>query len=169
VSPSLANHDANLAIGYRLCLPEDWAKDDARRPKAKIPETIAFQTKPEITLEQIKAAQTAGLPRGVVLMDAGCGNDTSPRTEITAIGMSYLAGIGSNTSVWPRDAVVCRRGLDPGAADHRSGFNAMVSIGRPRSRRSPSAYGKRRGKRSLEGTADWLSSRCPAESAAGAS
>src|ERR1700746_558797 len=87
-----------------LNLPEDWAKDQARRDKAKIPETIAFQTKPEIAFEQIKAARTAGLPQGVVLMDAGYGSDTSLRTEITAIGMSYVAGIGPNTSVWPPGA-----------------------------------------------------------------
>src|ERR1700720_429405 len=47
------------------------------------------------------AARTAGLPQGVVLMDAGYGNDTRRRTEITALGMSYVAGIGPNTSVWP--------------------------------------------------------------------
>ena len=39
---SLANHEASLPIAYRLYLPEDWAKDQARRDKAKIPETIAF-------------------------------------------------------------------------------------------------------------------------------
>ena len=98
---SLANHDASLPVAYRLYLPEDWAKDQARRHKAKIPETIAFQTKPEIALEQITAARTAGLPQGVVLMDAGYGNDTRLRTEISALGMSYVAGIGPNTSVWP--------------------------------------------------------------------
>src|SRR5712671_7576759 len=65
---------------------------------------IAFQTKPQIALEQIKAARTAGLPQGVVLLDAGYGNDTSLRTEITALGMSYVAGIGPNTSVWPPGA-----------------------------------------------------------------
>src|ERR1700751_4015553 len=64
VTLSLANHDASLPIAYRLYLPEDWAKDQARRDKAKIPQTIAFQTKPEIALEQIKAARTAGLPPG---------------------------------------------------------------------------------------------------------
>jgi SRSO17 transposase len=101
VTLSLANHEASLPVAYRLYLPEDWAKDDARRHKAKIPQTIAFQTKPEIALEQIKAARTDGLPQGVVLMDAGYGNDTSLRTEITALGMSYAAGIGPNTSVWP--------------------------------------------------------------------
>src|SRR5580704_14645230 len=76
VTLSLANHEASLPVAYRLYLPEDWAKDQARRDKAKIPETIAFQTKPEIALEQIKATRTAGLPQGVVLMDAGYGNDT---------------------------------------------------------------------------------------------
>jgi len=66
-----------------------------------VPETIAFQTKPEIAFEQIKAARSAGLPRGVVLMDAGYGNDTGLRAEITALGLRYVAGIGPNTSVWP--------------------------------------------------------------------
>jgi SRSO17 transposase len=62
VTLSLANHDASLPIAYQLYLhlPEDWAEDQARRQKAKIPETIAFQTKPEIALEQIKVARTAG-------------------------------------------------------------------------------------------------------------
>jgi SRSO17 transposase len=65
-----------------------------------VPETITFQTKPEIALEQIKAARAAGLPEGVVLMDAGYGNDTGLRTEITALGLRYVAGIGPNTSIW---------------------------------------------------------------------
>jgi hypothetical protein len=42
-----------------------------------------------------------GLPEGVVLTDAGYGNDTELRTEITALGLRYVAGVGSNTSVWP--------------------------------------------------------------------
>jgi SRSO17 transposase len=101
VTLSLANHDASLPVAYRLYLPEDWTKDRRRRDKAKVPETIAFQTKPEIALQQIKAARAAGLPEGVVLMDAGYGNDTGLRTEITTLGLRYVAGIGPNTSVWP--------------------------------------------------------------------
>src|SRR5437764_10850411 len=104
VSLSLANHDASLPIAYRLYLPEDWAKDQTRRDKAKVPETIAFQTKPEIAFDQIKAARAAGLPEGVVLMDAGYGNDTELRTAITALGMSYVAGIAATTTVWPPGA-----------------------------------------------------------------
>ena len=100
VSLSLANHDASLPVAYRLYLPEDWATDRERRHKAKVPETIDFQTKPQIALAQIKAARAAGLPEGVVLMDAGYGNDTELRTQLTALGLRYVAGIGPKTSVW---------------------------------------------------------------------
>src|SRR5438132_836118 len=161
VTLSLANHDASLPVAYRLYLPEDWAKDDARRHKAKIPQTIAFQTKPEIALEQIKAARTAGLPQGMVLMDAGYGNDTSFRTEITALGMSYVAGVGPNTSVWSRSVA-------PMPPQPRSGR------GRPQKRLQRDAQHQPISVKALalslpgeawqtitwrEGTADWLSSR----------
>src|SRR6202522_1695801 len=42
----------------------------------------------------------ADLPRGVVLMDAGYGADTDLRSNITALGLSYVAGIMPQTSVW---------------------------------------------------------------------
>ena len=64
VTLSLANHDASRPVAYRLYLPKAWAEDEARRRKAKVPEDITFKTKPEIALEQIKAARATGLPRG---------------------------------------------------------------------------------------------------------
>src|ERR1700741_3548203 len=100
VTLSLANHAASLPVAYRLYLPEEWASDAARRAKAGVPEAIQFQTKTEIALEQIGAACATGLPRGVVLMDAGYGNDTKLRDAIGALGLSYAAGIQSSTSVW---------------------------------------------------------------------
>ena len=71
VSLSLANHHASLPVAWRLYLPKEWAVDHERRRKAGVPDEIDFKTKPEIALEQIKAALKAGLSRGVVLMDAG--------------------------------------------------------------------------------------------------
>ena len=67
-----------------------------------MPPTIGFATKAAIALEQIRAACVAGTARGVVLMDAGYGADTSLRTEITALGLAYAAGIQPNTTVWPQ-------------------------------------------------------------------
>jgi len=100
VSLSIASRRASLPVRYRLYLPQEWADDVARRRKAGVPEEIAFETKPEIALEQIRWACAAGLPRGVVLLDAGYGNHTALRAEISALGLSYAAGILSSTSVW---------------------------------------------------------------------
>src|SRR6188508_2324927 len=101
VSLSLANHAASLPIAWRLYLPLEWTADAARRATAGIPETIGFLTKPQIALEQIRAACAAGLPRGVVLMDAGYGTNTGLREAVGALGLSYVAGIPPHTSVWP--------------------------------------------------------------------
>ena len=100
VSLSLANARASLPVAYRLYLPETWALDAARRKKAGVPDQIGFQTKIEIALDQIRAACAAGLPRGVVLMDAGYGNHSDLRAALAALELSYVAGIVSNTSVW---------------------------------------------------------------------
>jgi len=100
VSLSIASRQASLPVRYRLYLPQEWAHDVARRRKAGVPEEIAFETKPEIALEQIRWACAAGLPRGVVLLDAGYGNHTALRAQIRALGLSYAAGILSSTSVW---------------------------------------------------------------------
>src|SRR5450755_1616411 len=85
VSLSLANHRASLPAMYRLYLPQEWAADKKRRRKAGVPKEISFKTKPEIALERIEAACRAGLPRGVVLMDAGYGCNTDQRTSISAL------------------------------------------------------------------------------------
>jgi SRSO17 transposase len=100
VSLSLANRHASLPVAYRLYLPEGWAADRGRRRKAGVPEEIGFATKPEIALAQIEAACEAGLPRGVVLMDAGYGCNTQLRAGISALKLSYVAGILPQTTVW---------------------------------------------------------------------
>ena len=100
VSLSVANRHASLPVAYRLYLPQDWAKDRARRRKVGVPKEIIFKTKPQIALEQLRWACEAGLPRGVVLMDAGYGADTDVRANITTLGLSYVAGIMPNTTVW---------------------------------------------------------------------
>jgi SRSO17 transposase len=100
VTLSIANHHASLPAAYRLYLPKEWATDRTRRRKAGVPKEVTFKTKPAIALEQLRWASAAGLPRGVVLMDAGYGADSDLRTNITALGLSYVAGIMPQTSVW---------------------------------------------------------------------
>lgn len=100
VSLSIANAHASLPVAYRMYLPQAWAEDSARRRKAGVPDDVEFKTKPQIALEQIKWACDAGLPCGVVLIDAGYGVEAHLRAEIGALGLEYVAGIRSSATVW---------------------------------------------------------------------
>ena len=100
VTLSLANHHSSLPVAYRLYLPKEWAEDEDRRSKAGVPEDIDFETKPQIALQQVRWACEVGLPRGVVLMDAGYGASTELRASIAGLDLLYVAGILPNTSVW---------------------------------------------------------------------
>ena len=101
VTLSIANHHASLPIAYQLYLPKEWADDKARRKKAHVPPSIRFKTKPQIALEQIRAALQAGVPPGVVLMDAGYGNNSILRRALTGLGLTYVVGIQTTTKVRP--------------------------------------------------------------------
>ena len=100
VSLSLATWDASLPIAYRLYLPKDWAEDAERREKAEVPEQVEFQTKPEIALEQIRAAAAAQVVRGVVLADAAYGINTEFREGLTELELPYVVGVQSSLTVW---------------------------------------------------------------------
>ncbi len=100
VSLSLATAQASLPIKYRLYLPESWTEDRTRCEQAGVPEDVEFLTKPQISLVQIKEAKTAGLPGDVVAGDAGYGDDTEYRDGITDLGLLYVLGIKSGTTVW---------------------------------------------------------------------
>jgi len=138
VSLSIANHHASLPVAYRLYLPQEWAKDRARRRKAGVPGRIRFKTKQEIALEQIRWAREAGLPRGVALMDADYGRNAELRRGVTAQGLTYVAGIQSTPLVWKPGT-----GPKPGRATPKWG----------RSRRSRSICLRRHGRRSNGGKA----------------
>lgn len=110
VSLSLANDHASLPVAYRMYLPDSWAKDMGRRMKAGVPEDIVFKTKPQIALDQIEWACTAGLPRGDVIADAGYGAEAKFRSRITELGLRYVVGVKSTNTVWAPDTKTLPRG-----------------------------------------------------------
>ena len=99
VTLSIANHHASLPIAYRLYLPKQWAEDAVRRKKARVPKAITFKTKPQIALAQIRQADAAGVPRGVVLLDASYGSNSALRTGISALGLKYAAAVVATLKV----------------------------------------------------------------------
>src|SRR3954463_2103202 len=104
VTLSVASEHASLPVAYRLYLPEAWAADPARRAMAAVPEQVGFRTKPEIALEQIGRAVADGVPPGVVVTDAGHGNDTGFRDGVTGLGLAYVAGLLGTTRRGPPGA-----------------------------------------------------------------
>jgi SRSO17 transposase len=99
VTLSIANRYASLPIAYRLYLPEAWVENAARRRKAHVPKEVRFRTKPQIALEQLRAACAADVPRGVVLADASYGVNKNLRAGISALGLQYVAGITPTVKV----------------------------------------------------------------------
>jgi SRSO17 transposase len=114
VSLSVATWTASVPIAYRLYLPEDWANHSQRRQQRKIPGDIAFQTKLEIALGQIRQAIADGVPQGTVLGDPAYGNDTGFRQAAAKLELSYVLGIQSTSTVWPP-------GIEPLSAAKYSG------------------------------------------------
>lgn len=101
VSLSAANDHASLPIAYRLYLPHEWADDPDRRARAGVPDEVVFQTKPQIALDQVRAALATGIQAEVALADAGYGTDTDFRDGLTDFGLPYVVGIQSSTTLWP--------------------------------------------------------------------
>jgi len=122
VSVSLASERASVPIAWRLYLPEKWTKDRRRRQKAGVPTEVKFQTKPDIALGQMRAAKAAGVAIGIVLADAGYGNETAWREALSEMELEYCVGVQSVTTVWTA-------GTGPVAAP-----KAKNKIGRPRTR-----------------------------------
>jgi len=100
VSLSVSTWNASLPIAWRLYLPEVWCQDAKRCRQAGVPEGVEFQTKPEIALQQIRQGLQQQVPVGVVLADAGYGHNTKFRSSLTQLGLHYVGGIETITSVW---------------------------------------------------------------------
>lgn len=114
VSLTLAQQEVPVPIALRLYLPKDWAQDKARRAQAKVPESIAFETKGDIALAQIDIALANGVRFGTVLADAGYGSSADFRAGLTQRGLRWAVGVQPTQNVYPADVVLSVQ-ANPGA------------------------------------------------------
>jgi SRSO17 transposase len=89
-----------VPLGWRLYLPEDWCDDPERRRKAKIPESVCFQTKPRLAAGICKQAAEWHVPQAPVLGDVAYGDDAGFRSGLAEAGLEYVLSIKPETTVF---------------------------------------------------------------------
>ena len=100
VSLHAVSERATLPLGWALYLPEDWCADPERRRKAKIPEDVAFATKPQLGLGLVQQAAGWAIDRAPVLGDAAYGENTRLRGELDSTGIEYVLSINPETTIF---------------------------------------------------------------------
>jgi SRSO17 transposase len=100
VSLHAVGERGTLPLGWRLYLPEEWCDDLPRRRKAKVPEQVSFQTKPQLAAELAEQATGWDVPVAPVLADCAYGDDTAFRTRLAALELAYVVSIQAQTAVW---------------------------------------------------------------------
>ena len=86
-------------IATRLYLPEHWADDADRRKKAKVPEDIAFRTKPQIALELLDRAGDWGVRWTCVTADADYGDNPNFLDGLEQRRQRYVVAVRSDFAV----------------------------------------------------------------------
>jgi SRSO17 transposase len=104
VSLSVATRTEHVPIDFELYLPKSWTDDPVRMREARVPEGVAFQTKPELALNMIRRAVADGVPKGVVLGDTSYGTSKEFRRGVRELGLHYAVGVDPKTNVLPLDS-----------------------------------------------------------------
>ena len=95
-----ASETSHVFLDRRLYLPEGWCADPDRRKKAKVPEEIVFQTKPEQAIAMLEHAWERGVPMRWVTGDEVYGDAPRLRESIQMHGRWYVLAVSSTTPIW---------------------------------------------------------------------
>jgi SRSO17 transposase len=100
VSLHAVGERGTLPLGFALYLPEEWCTDLERRRKAKIPEQVVFQTKPQLAASLAGQAACWELPAAPILADCAYGDDTAFRTRLDTLEREYVLAVSAQISVY---------------------------------------------------------------------
>ena len=102
---------------FDVYMPDCWATDPQRRKKAGIPEKLAFATKPELAIAQVKRLMAAGVRAMWAAADEVYGRCGEFRAALRALGLAYVVIIpcdyrvtlAKNTVIRADQAIARRR------------------------------------------------------------
>ena len=100
VSVHAVGERGTLPLGWRLYLPEDWCDDLARRRQAKVPDQVAFRTKPQLAGDLCEQAAGFELPVAPILGDCAYGEDAGFRGRLAQLELEYVLAVRAGTSVY---------------------------------------------------------------------
>jgi SRSO17 transposase len=99
-------------LDHQLYLPESWCEDTPagreRRDKVHVPETVGFQTKPQIAARLIR--QTAVLEQvhlDWITADEEYGRNGAFLDELESLQQRYVVEVPVTTTVWTKDPATC--------------------------------------------------------------
>jgi SRSO17 transposase len=95
-----ASAPGQALIDRELYLPEAWAENEARRAVAKIPQAVAFATKPQLARRMIARAIAAGVPFAWVLGDEVYGSDRRLRMFLEQHERPFVLAVRCNERLW---------------------------------------------------------------------
>ena len=81
-------------IDRELYLPLDWCEDRDRCRAAHIPESVRFQTKPELAIQMLKRIEEAGCPIAWVVAGIGLWRQPGPAKLVGSACVSLCASRG---------------------------------------------------------------------------
>ena len=131
-------------IDFDVYMPECWAKDPQRRAKAGIPEKLAFATKPELAIAQVKRLMAAGVRAMWAAADEVYGRSGEFRAALRALSLAYVViipcdhrvALAKDTVIRADqaipDAVFERRSCGNGTKGPRYGDWALLATAGPR-------------------------------------
>src|SRR5512135_3151971 len=99
-------------LEHQLYLPENWCEAGKpaakRRQQAHIPETVTFQTKPQIAAGLIRQVVVPGtVARDWITADEEYGRNGGFLDEVERLELRYVVEVPVTTTVWTEDPASC--------------------------------------------------------------
>ena len=106
-----ASRCGHALLDRALYLPKNWAEDMERRREARIPEVVAFATKPKLGLAMLERAHAAGVPFSWITGDSVYGADRAIRRWAERHRRGYVLAVTSRQRLGLRPVTSWIKGL----------------------------------------------------------